>query len=547
EIITVSGSTVQTDADLKESVVQVDGYGTTYLQAMWGGHRAIEDPRVRRGLSMGVDRDALADLSEGRQPGTSLIPNVVPGWSDEFAVPFDVDGARELLEEAGLLDDMPGVRIQYNFDEPWLEVLREVWIDALGIDVNIEILESGVHSDTRWEPHDDDSVMSFYAGTFSGLPTLNNWIYNIFGYDYVRQFSLSADDWAELQAVQNDDSLDGPELAARAGEILSTRSSDEAQEFAGLVDEAVSTLDETEREAKSVPTGNVRDDRAQTTRLTQSPQLRAVAADVEGVQPRPSPEGYYDKYLRASGDGRPGRERLRCIRHRSRRPSLPSVEGVDVHPVGVDQVDLAAGGDRQRLPAVLIVQDRHLAPGGDAEEDSTTDPVEAPVVLAVPQGRGAAPGGPGGRDAQVDHRGHLMRGDVVGEQIALIGDADQDRGLRPEAQGGDRLVARHRDDGRGALTGVEVELDQMTLGGGRDGRHPAIDGGAGVDDPVPVRDRADPLIFHDVSIHLVLAGLGVDDAQCPSQVPVLRDGGGREQVARVGHLEQPVLQMRGDE
>src|SRR5699024_6624459 len=64
EIIAVSGSTVQTDADLKESVVQVDGYGTTYLQAMWGGHRAIEDPRVRRALSMAVDRDALADLSE---------------------------------------------------------------------------------------------------------------------------------------------------------------------------------------------------------------------------------------------------------------------------------------------------------------------------------------------------------------------------------------------------------------------------------------------------------------------------------------------------
>lgn len=302
EIITVSGSTVQTDADLKESVVQVDGYGTTYLQAMWGGHRAIEDPRVRRALSMAVDRDALADLSEGRQPGTALIPDVVPGWSDEFAVPFDVDGAKELLEEAGLLDDMPGVRIQYNFDEPWLEVLREVWIDALGIDVNIEILESGVHSDTRWEPHDDDSVMSFYAGTFSGLPTLNNWIYNIFGYDYVRQFSLSADDWAELQAVQNDDSLDGPEIAARAEEILSTRSSDEAQEFADLVDEAVSTLDETEREAKFVQAAKVREDIAQTIPLTWNPQLWAVADDVEGVQPRPSPEGYYYKYLRPSGD-----------------------------------------------------------------------------------------------------------------------------------------------------------------------------------------------------------------------------------------------------
>src|SRR5699024_7780103 len=148
-------------------------------------------------------RDALAALSEGRQPGTALIPNVVPGWSVEFAVPFDVDGAKELLEEAGLLDDMPGVRIQYNFDEPWREVLCGVWVDALGGDANIAILESGARSDTRWEPHADDPVMSFDAGSFSGLPTLNNWIYRIFGYDYVRQFSLSADAWAGLQAVQN--------------------------------------------------------------------------------------------------------------------------------------------------------------------------------------------------------------------------------------------------------------------------------------------------------------------------------------------------------
>src|SRR5699024_11262898 len=56
EIITVSGSTVQTDADLKESVVLVDGYGSTYIQAMWGVHWVIEDHRVRLYVSVTVDR-----------------------------------------------------------------------------------------------------------------------------------------------------------------------------------------------------------------------------------------------------------------------------------------------------------------------------------------------------------------------------------------------------------------------------------------------------------------------------------------------------------
>lgn len=300
DVISVGASSVQNDPELQESVVQVDGYGTSYLQAMWGGHDAIRDARVRRALSMAIDRDAITSLAEGSQSGTALIPDVVPGWSDELAISFDVDGARALLEEAGVLDDLPGVRIQYNFEDAWLEVLREGWIDALGIDVAIDILESGVHSETRWEPHEDESVMSFYAGTFSGLPTLNNWIYNIFGYDYVRQFSLLSEDWAELQAVQSDENLDGPEIAARAEEILSTRSSAEAQEFSNLVDEAVSTLDDAERNDLFIQAAKVREDMAMTIPVTWNAQMWAVADGVGGVQPRPSPEGYYYKYLTRS-------------------------------------------------------------------------------------------------------------------------------------------------------------------------------------------------------------------------------------------------------
>lgn len=299
DVITVSASTVERDPELQESVVTVEGYGTSYLQAMWGGHEAIRDDRVRRALSLAIDREMITEVSAG-QPGTALIPDVVPGWSKELAVSYDVEAAKDLLDEAGILDDLPGVRIQYNFEEPWLEVLREGWIDALGIDVAIEILESGVHSETRWAPHEDDSVMSFYAGTFSGLPTLNNWIYNIFGYDYVRQFSLSADDWAELQAVQSDEGLEGPEMAARAEEILSTRSSDQAQEFANLVDEAVATLDDAGRDRLFIEAASVREQMALTIPVTWNAQTWAVADDVGGVQPRPSPEGYYYKYLTRS-------------------------------------------------------------------------------------------------------------------------------------------------------------------------------------------------------------------------------------------------------
>src|SRR5690625_2098109 len=93
DVITVSATTVEEDPELQESVVAVEGYGTSYLQAMWGGHEAIRDDRVRRALSMAIDREAITEVSAG-QPGTALIPDVVPGWSEELAVSFDVDGAK---------------------------------------------------------------------------------------------------------------------------------------------------------------------------------------------------------------------------------------------------------------------------------------------------------------------------------------------------------------------------------------------------------------------------------------------------------------------
>src|SRR5699024_4371501 len=85
------------ELELQEAGSRVAGYTTFYLQAMWGGHPAIQDQRVRRASSMAIDREAIAASDPVLEPGGSLIPDSVPGWSDELAVPYDVDGARALL------------------------------------------------------------------------------------------------------------------------------------------------------------------------------------------------------------------------------------------------------------------------------------------------------------------------------------------------------------------------------------------------------------------------------------------------------------------
>lgn len=300
DIIGVTGETLQTDPDLEESTVRVDGYSTFYLQSMWGGHEAIQDQQVRRAISMAIDREALAATNAGIVAAGSLIPDSVPGWSEELVAPFDPDGARALLEEAGVMDDLPGLRIQAGYEEPMLEILREGLIDVLGLDVTIDILEAGVHSETRWQAHEDTSSMSYYYGSFAGVSTMTNWILNIFGSDHVRQFSMPYEAWEELQAVQGDESMNGAQVAGKVEEILSTRSTDEAQQYAEMAGEAVTTLDVDERARKFIDAAKQREQLAYTVPLAWGSQLLAGSDRLSGIQLRPSPEGYYYKHLSVS-------------------------------------------------------------------------------------------------------------------------------------------------------------------------------------------------------------------------------------------------------
>lgn len=300
DIIGVTGETLQTDPDLEESAVRVDGYSTFYLQSMWGGHEALQDQRVRRAISMAIDREAMTETDAGIEAAGSLIPDSVPGWSEELLVPFDPDGARALLKEAGIMDDLPGLRIQAGYEEPILEVMREGLIDVLGIDVTIDVLESGVHAETRWQLHEDTSTMSYYYGSFAGVSTMPNWIFNIFGTDHVRQFSMPYEAWEEMEAVQSDDSLEGNEVAAEVEEILSTQSTDDAQQYAVMAEDAMTTLDEDERAQKFIAAAKQREELAYTVPLAWGAQLLAASDRLSGIQLRPSPEGYYYKHLTVS-------------------------------------------------------------------------------------------------------------------------------------------------------------------------------------------------------------------------------------------------------
>lgn len=292
-----SATTVDEREDLQELASRVDGYSLRYLQRMWGGHEASEDVRVRQALSMAIDREAIAAIKSTDEAGPSLIPgNVVPGWDESLAMAYDVDGARALMSDAGL-DQVPNLRIQYNFEDPWLAVLADQWQEAFDTEVTIDILESGVHSDTRWQPYEDDSVISLYGGTFSGLPTMTNWVNNIFPPSYVMQFSMPTADWLEYQEIQVDDSLSDVDRAVALEEKLRGSADPKAVEFADRAAEAMGILDEDERTAAYIEAAMLREGLAFTIPISWSGRLMLVAEKVSGFHLRPSPEYAYYKYL----------------------------------------------------------------------------------------------------------------------------------------------------------------------------------------------------------------------------------------------------------
>ena len=78
------------------------------------GRNPLQDVRVRRALSMAIDRRAIVDrIMEGAAvPANQFLPEGVFGFVPDLPAPaFDADGARRLLAEAGYPQ---GFRIQLN-------------------------------------------------------------------------------------------------------------------------------------------------------------------------------------------------------------------------------------------------------------------------------------------------------------------------------------------------------------------------------------------------------------------------------------------------
>jgi oligopeptide transport system substrate-binding protein len=108
----------------------------------------LNDPRVRRALSLAIDREQLSRtlLRGTRAPAPHYTPPNCAGYTSEARVPHDVAQAKALLAAAGFPEgkNFPTLDVQIRNDElhaKTLEALQAMWARDLGVQVTLSPVE----------------------------------------------------------------------------------------------------------------------------------------------------------------------------------------------------------------------------------------------------------------------------------------------------------------------------------------------------------------------------------------------------------------------
>jgi len=168
--------------------------GCTYIYGMNLAKPPLDDVRVRRALSMTIDRQSLIDnvLKGGQQPAYFFsrqdILSAAPNATDypDYAISEDVDAAKALLQEYldengfATVADMPGIVLMHNESEAHARIaaaVQEMWRDSLGVEITIQTQEWGTYLETI--KSDDAPQIYRYAWCLDYTDT-HNFLFDVF-------------------------------------------------------------------------------------------------------------------------------------------------------------------------------------------------------------------------------------------------------------------------------------------------------------------------------------------------------------------------------
>ncbi len=150
-----------------------------------GNHPLLSNPKVRKALSMAIDRKRLVqEVYNGRfEPARTILPPGMPGYrQNQAAVIEDLTKARELIKgEIG--NNIQPIEIvsasQSAFAKAELNLILEFW-DKLGIPLKIKYI-------TDWKAFSayrkSESVQIYRAAWFADMPDPDSFLHPLFASD----------------------------------------------------------------------------------------------------------------------------------------------------------------------------------------------------------------------------------------------------------------------------------------------------------------------------------------------------------------------------
>lgn len=138
------------------AVLEISPYLGTYYYQINTTRPPFNDARVRKALSMAIDRDLLVDtVLEGVfAPAFALVPPGTLGYQPPKLFGYDPAQAKQLLAEAGFPEGQgfPPFEILYNTHEQHQKIavaLQQMWAQTLGIQANLLNQEWQVYLDAQ--------------------------------------------------------------------------------------------------------------------------------------------------------------------------------------------------------------------------------------------------------------------------------------------------------------------------------------------------------------------------------------------------------------
>ncbi|WP_176168892.1 peptide ABC transporter substrate-binding protein [Krasilnikoviella flava] len=290
------------DPELSEQMYVLENAGTAYLAPIHSANPILEDPNIRRALSLGLGREEIAGISDMTSPATTLTSPATPGWSEEMAAHDAMWGedavaeAQEILADEGYPDGegFPTLTILAGSDFPQLDAIIDTWNTNLGIEAVKDVVEVGVYVERRDEMHDADYV-GYWYGSFSGISTWPYQVEQLWSPEMVRQAGLDAARYEQFLAVQNDAALAPGDRTKQLEDILSTASTPEAQAFAERVGEAKSTTNEAEQQEIFFDAATLREEAELLLPVAWNDVVYVAQPRVQGLEIRAQADRYYFK------------------------------------------------------------------------------------------------------------------------------------------------------------------------------------------------------------------------------------------------------------